>query len=380
MTATDTTETADIGQIPPSKRLPGPDVVRAIALIGVVLMNYHGYLILRANAATPGGVATDETAIDRFFDPWNGPLGTRFAATFVLVAGVGVTLLTRSRHGDREAMTSMRWRLVRRGIVLYAAGVLFDTIWDGTILPYYGAMFAVAGLFIAWRSRWIVLIGAGAAVAGAGISWWRAVRARDGFDTNWIDAGTDSPRAELLDVFVNGTHPLLPWLAFFCLGVVLGRAIETTWWRPVAIGAGVTLFILATIISDTLAQQDPDNSVALINSSTDPYSRSLLYTASALGTALLTYALISWVADRFAHSPAVDVLQIAGQMTLTLYIAHALLFNLLVDWWGWISPAGVGTALIISLGYWVVALAAAWLWSRRFRRGPLEMLYRHITA
>ena len=29
------------------RRLPGPDVVRAVALIGVVVMNFHGYLILR---------------------------------------------------------------------------------------------------------------------------------------------------------------------------------------------------------------------------------------------------------------------------------------------------------------------------------------------
>ena len=29
------------------RRLPGPDVVRAIALIGVVVMNYHGYLIIK---------------------------------------------------------------------------------------------------------------------------------------------------------------------------------------------------------------------------------------------------------------------------------------------------------------------------------------------
>ena len=43
-------------------------------------------------------------AIDQFFDPWIGPLATRFAATFVLIAGVGVTLLTRSSIGDRAAV------------------------------------------------------------------------------------------------------------------------------------------------------------------------------------------------------------------------------------------------------------------------------------
>ena len=67
------------------RRLPGPDVVRAIALIGVVVMNYHGYLIIKGGERS-GGWAND------LFDPWTGPLSSRFAATFVLVAGVGVTL------------------------------------------------------------------------------------------------------------------------------------------------------------------------------------------------------------------------------------------------------------------------------------------------
>ena len=71
--------------IRPEQRVVGPDVVRAIALIGVVVMNYHGYLIFR-------GADDGDGALDQFFDPQAGPLATRFAATFVLVAGVGVTL------------------------------------------------------------------------------------------------------------------------------------------------------------------------------------------------------------------------------------------------------------------------------------------------
>ena len=79
-----------------SRRLPGPDVVRAVALIGVVVMNFHGYLVLddRNREGVGSGWAAE------LFNPWTGPLSTRFAATFVLVAGVGVTLLTRSAVGD----------------------------------------------------------------------------------------------------------------------------------------------------------------------------------------------------------------------------------------------------------------------------------------
>ena len=62
---------------PTRRRFVGPDVVpRRVALIGVVVMNYHGYFIL------DGGRNDHSTLWGRFFDPWRGPLSTRFAATF----------------------------------------------------------------------------------------------------------------------------------------------------------------------------------------------------------------------------------------------------------------------------------------------------------
>ena len=73
------------------------------------------------------------------FDTQTGPLATRFAATFVLTAGVGVTLMTRSAVADRARTADLRWRLARRGLLLYGFGMAFDFIWPGTILPYYGA-------------------------------------------------------------------------------------------------------------------------------------------------------------------------------------------------------------------------------------------------
>ncbi len=156
-----------------SKRLPGPDVVRAVAMFGVVVMNYHGYLLIRGGQRGDG-------ALDDLFDPWTGPLSTRFAATFVLVAGVGVTLMTRSSIGDAERVTEMRWRLVRRGLLLYAGGLLFDFVWPGTILPFYGAMFVLAAVLFTLRSRWLVLIGIVAALAGWLIRWWVYERFVDG--------------------------------------------------------------------------------------------------------------------------------------------------------------------------------------------------------
>jgi uncharacterized protein len=351
----------------PSARLHGPDVVRAVALIGVVVMNYHGYLILRRSSdATPA--AADW--LDELFDPWDGPLSTRFAATFVLVAGVGVTLLTRRAHGNPALVTEMRWRLVRRGVLLYAVGLVLDEIWPGTIIVYYGVMFVLAAGIFTWRSRWIVVTGTLAAIASTALRTWRFDRARDGHSTDWLTSpGQGSVRRYVFDVFVDGTHPLLPWFAFLCAGIVLGRMLGVTWWRAAAAGGGLALLAGSSLVSAIAAA-----GLQEVATSTDPLDRSIVYVASALGTALIAYVAIDWLAERFPS--ATDPLRRAGQLTLTLYLAHILVFNLVVDWLGWVEPAGTETALLFAGAFWVAAIAFAAWWQHRFGRGPAEYVYR----
>lgn len=362
---------------PVTGRLPGPDVVRALALAGVVVMNYHGYLIIRGGERGGSGLAD-------LFDPWTGPFSTRFAATFVLVAGVGVTLLVSSSRGDPDRMRALQWRLASRGLALYAFGVAFDFIWHGAILPFYGAMFALAAVLVTLRSRWVLAVGASAAAAGWAIRWWRVDRELAGHSTEWLtDPGPRSPRGLLFDVAVNGTHPLLPWLAFFCAGIVLGRVLLDERllrrWRPASIGSGLVLFAGALIAHDALAGPGASEH-SLVIWSTNPIDRGILYTASTLGTSLVAFACVSWLAERFVVAPPIDALRRAGQLSLTVYVLHAVVFNLLVDWLEWVEPAGVGRALVFALAVWVVGSAAAVLWQRRFGRGPLEHVYRSITA
>ena len=348
-----------------NQRKPGPDVVRAIALIGVVVMNYHGYLIIRG--AVPGNGWADD-----LFNPWSGPLSTRFAAAFVLVAGVGVTLLTRGVRHDSERITEMRWRLVRRGAILYVGGLYLDTIWAGTIIPYYGAMFAIAAVLFTMRSRWVLAIGALAVAAGALLSTWSFWQNQADKNTAWLfrPAG-NSLQSFPLDVFVNGTHPLLPWLGYFCVGIVLGRMLGRTGWRTTVGGAGLMLFAVAELATDTA--DTPFTELVL---STNPSSRGVVYVASALGTALIAYVVVDIVAERFTD--ATDPLRRAGQMSLTLYLLHIVVFNFVVDWMGWVAPSGLSTSLLFAGGFWIAAITLATLWHHRFGRGPAERVYRAI--
>jgi len=348
-----------------TQRKPGPDVVRAVALIGVVVMNYHGYLIIRG-ASRGSGWAAD------LFDPWRGPLSTRFAATFVLVAGVGVTLLTRRSLADPARVTQMRWRLARRGAILYVGGLYLDTIWNGTIIPYYGIMFAFAALLFTMRSGWVLVVGAVAIAAGALLRVWRFWQDEAGESTAWLFSPEQhSLQSYPLNAFVNGTHPLLPWLGFFCVGIVLGRVLGRPGWRTAVGGAGLMLFSLAELASGLA-----DTPFGTLLLSTNSSSRGAVYVASALGTALLAYVAIDLVAERLIS--AVDPLRRAGQMTLTLYLLHIVVFNFVVDWMGWVTPASLSTALLFAGSFWVAAIALAYSWHRRFGRGPAERVYRAI--
>ena len=356
---------------PPSERIIDLDVTRAVALIGVAVMNYHGYLILRG-----GEVGT--SGINRFFDPWMGPLSTRFAATFVMVAGMGITLMTnRGRIGlDRYQRALDRWTLIRRGFLLYCFGFFFEWLWNGTVLFFYGAFFVVGALIFTLRTRWLILIGGLPAIAAAGLQWWAFETEHS---TSWLFGGWyspgpyRSPRRLVFDTFVNGTHPLLPWLAFLCAGMVLGRFLPLRGeWRRVLGTAGV-LLVAGTYLAKEVFGDTPLRSVLF---ATDPFSRSLNYTLCALGSSIAAFCLIGWVAEVTRTSVVTRAFAAAGRTTLTLYILHALVFNALVSYWHLIKPAGLDVALVFAGSFWVVSIVAAAVWQHHVGIGPGEWFYR----
>lgn len=361
-------------------RLAGPDVTRAIALIGVVIMNFHGYL-------NGGDDHVDRSFAERVFDPTDGPLSTRFAATFVLVAGMGATLLTnRSRlSSDRTAIRDNRWRLVRRGLLLFVVGLLIEWVWPGTILFFYGAYFMVSALLFTLRARWLVAIGTAAALAGAGIAWFRITRTLDGHDMGWLDPQITSPRDLLLRTFIGYTHPLFPWLAFVCAGILLGRSLPRVHaYRPRLIGIGLILFAGTYLINyaglrwatDSFTVDDRSARVWRGLLSTGPFDRGLLYTLGTLGSSLVAYCVISWVAERHPDAAPTKLFRHAGQMTLSLYVLHVLTFNAVVHWWQWVTPTGLDTALVFSLVFWIFAIVIGATWHRYAGVGPLERIYR----
>jgi uncharacterized membrane protein YeiB len=67
----------------------------------------------------------------------------------------------------------------------------------------------------------------------------------------------------------------------------------------------------------------------------------------------------------------------AGQMTLSIYVAHVFVFNVVVHWMEWVNP-GLGSALLFAGTFWVVAMLVGSMWVRFAGMGPLERVYRRF--
>lgn len=360
-----TSATSDHGS---ARRASDLDVVRAVALIGVCVMNYHGYLNGRS-------AAEDDSFWGSIFDPWTGPLATRFAATFVVVAGMGVAMMAARAQAavTPSAVAAMRVTLVRRGVLLLAFGYFFDWIWPGTILFFYGGLFVVAAAIATLRTAWLAAIGTAAALAAAVLSWWSTHH-----DLSWLLGGaseaTRAPRDLLFDLAVRGTHPLLPWLVFLCAGMVLARLMPADPRARALLGFGG---ILAVGTGYGLREVLPGSETVL---STFPGNRGLLYVVTALGSSVVAVVAVGAVARATAGSAVTRALAITGRCTLTLYVLHALVFNTLVGVLGVFDRgAGLAEALGLAVAFWVVAVVAAVQWSRVARLGPLEWLYRRFS-
>lgn len=353
-------------------RLVGLDVARAVALIGVVAMNYAGSLIV------PG---TDRGFWGRVFDPYTGVLSTRFAATFVVVAGIGISLLTRRAHvGDDAAeITRARLRLARRGLLLYGVGYFLDFTWPGTILFYYGAYFMIAALLVRVATKWLVLIGASSGIVATTVATWSMWRWSRGDPVTWLNvADVDSLQDLAVRTFFDYTHPIFPWITFLCAGMIIGRHLGTmsSWRRPVLTVSAIVLVVIYAIATVLDRTSSRDGVVTKRLTSLQTYDRGLLYLVSTLAVAVIAVLTIMWIAEKFPTASIIVIFQRAGQLSLSLYLLHVLVFSMFVNWFGWIGGGSLSTALLFAGAFWVVGIAVASWWHHRIGRGPAEAIYR----
>lgn len=122
-------------------RSPGFDVARALAVFGMVIVNFK--VVLNADTGPEWALA------------FSSILEGRAAALFVVLAGVGLAFLTRKavESGDHVSISSVRWNIVKRGVLLFFFGLVYTPVWPADILHFYGIYFIVAAAVFTLSDR-----------------------------------------------------------------------------------------------------------------------------------------------------------------------------------------------------------------------------------
>ncbi|ARZ74356.1 hypothetical protein CCR98_09270 [Stenotrophomonas sp. WZN-1] len=339
------------------RRLHGLDLARYLALAGMVLVNF------RLALAVPAEGTSWLAGVFRLLEG-------KASATFVTLAGLGLVLATQ-RSGWMQA-SMQTWR---RAAFLLALGLLNLTLFPADILHYYAVYFALAVLWLRASPR--VLLAS--IVALAVVSFWALLHWNYSEGWNWQTleyADLWNWPGAVRNLLFNGFHPLLPWMCFFLLGMLLARLPLSQPRVQLALLLLGVLLLGAGQGVQCLAQGTPWQAWL----GTQPMPPGPAYVLTGAGAACSVIAACLWL-TRVHPGDWLEPFTAAGRMTLTLYVGHILLGMGTLEWLGLLDgSASLPAVLLWALLFLMLATGAAWLWSWRFARGPLEAVMRRIAG
>lgn len=388
----------------PTARLVAVDLARALAVFGMFAVHVGPF-------PTPGGGVGD----------WFlGLASGRASALFATLAGFSLTLIA----GRLEPKTGLagrqaRARIVIRAVVLLVLGVaLAMTNFGGAgILNFYAVYFLLALPLLRLRAGTLATIAVALAVVTPQLAFaLRAllseslVRTIDSYDPIARLSGVG-----VLDLLLTGLYPAITWMTFVVTGMALGRLdlasgavrrrLAVVGPAMIAFGYGVSWLVLRVSGGDRQIMSGmptPDEFEAMKDAggaaesfdmpvggglwgpdawgllAAEPHTGSTFDLIGSLGIAITVLLCLTMALDRLpwlgrAATPVIAV----GTMSLTLYVGHILVI-LALPGEAAAPPESASTPLLLSFIAGAVLFAS--VWSRYFRRGPLEHLLHRATT
>lgn len=359
-------EHATAAEAPSTARIIGFDIARALAILAMVVDHCAQVLGPRQPVGWSGKLL--------------GLMDGRPSAIFVILAGVGVTLLNR-----RQSAAELRAVLFRRGAFLLAIGFINQTIWIGDILRLFGVTMMVAGLLVVLSSR--ALLATAIAVMLTFPVLWLCVdyNARWDWDT-FTYHGLWTPAGAFRNLFYDGLRPVIPWGGLLILGMWIGR-LDTTRAsvrrRMLLWGVGLTA-AAETVSHYALAywldhphgfNEDTIRSICE-TASMPPLP---IFVLSVTGTALTFIALALMVGHRWKDAAFIRPLQATGQMAFTWYLFHVAIGAMWVWRRGWHSAGTLTSGILFGVVFFCFLVVLSALWKRHFRYGPMEWVLRNVS-
>ncbi len=378
------------------------DSLRAFALLGVVVVNVAAYrrgvgpTLAAAGGRVGGEVSTLGVGLSAVFEG-------RFYPLFSFLFGWGFAVQdARSRVRGRSVLGP--W-LRRCGVLLVLGAAHALLLFDGDILTTYAVLGASLLLVRPLRPGWLAGLGAALVVAQGLfttglVALGTAVADPDGLGLATLRADALRDLAADAAVYGNGGFgdvvSLRAWdlaiayplglitvggtvLGMMCLGMAAARVgwVDPARWPSWLQSGIVPLWAVGLALSVPAAWLVGDTALGTLDTGRAAASWALY---SLLGPAVaLAWAGVVLKAGQVRPLRRVlDLLAPGGRMSLTLYLSQSLVASLAFNGYGLDlgDRLGIGAAVALAVGLWVLQLALAQLWFRAFTMGPLEAVTR----
>ena len=215
------------------KRIEGFDFARALAILGMMLVNYK-IVFTYGNVEYP--------VISKLIEGLEG----RAAAVFLILAGIGIGLMTKKSYENqiKEEKTIHKVSLLKRAIFLFALGMVLYRVfdWSADILHYYGIYMILVLIFIYQKPDRLIKSILGVLLVSLLLQL--VLDYSQGWDSTYnIYKDFFTLEGFSRHLFFNGYHPVFPWFAFILLGLYLSRKdfTESTYKAWIIIGGSGAL-------------------------------------------------------------------------------------------------------------------------------------------
>jgi uncharacterized protein len=386
------------------QRLVSLDILRGVAVLGILIMNIQSYAMISAAYINP-------TAFGDFtgWNKWVWILSHLFAdqkfmTIFSLLFGAGVLLFTERLESKGHSPLGIHYRRI---FWLFVIGIMHAyLLWYGDILVPYAVCALVVVLLRKLSPKYLVSLGLLMILIPSllylmfGLSWaFIPPEGQQGIEVNWL------PSAEIINKELMNYRG--GWFEQMSLRIKEAVSFQTfifliyTGWRT----AGMMLIGMALYKWDVLSAKK-SNSFYLINSFIGfliglpiiilgisenfalnwrvNYSMFLGWQFNYWGSIFLAWAYISVIMLMYRlvqNSRLIKALAAVGRMALTNYLMQTLICTFIfyghgLGLYGSVERTG---QILLVLFIWILQLFVSPIWLNRFRFGPVEWLWRSLT-
>ena len=429
LNTTNQIETA--GPVAAAERIKTIDIVRGVALLGILLMNIDVFGIDGSIWYTairgPHDTADFRTmaVIETFFED------TMFGL-FAMLFGAGMILFTMNKKETSGAVTVSEL-YYRRLLLLVLFGVInaYVLLWPGDILYFYGLAGMLLYPFRKTAAKWLFLLGILCIAIGIfkgqlgynetrekRAAYHEAVKTEKAGDkltseqqqatTTWLEIENRRPDPErrdqnirkmhsdygtIFNYFIPGNSDGETWgiyhgiwellcmmfigMALFRLGFFSNKLSTSTYSMSLIIGYGIGIPLGWVLFSK--GQLGQLNIGAYVDAYRVPHSaldyfRMILLSLGHASLILLVFRsrIIPWLMKGLAN---------VGQMAFTNYLMQSILCTLFFYGYGlgYYNHLKYHQLYFVVGAVWIFQLIFSAIWLRYYRFGPFEWLWRSLT-